>query len=69
MYIIGTYCSLHSDNNIESRDFNDVKISMALYSLIGRRHCSAVSRKTVRKCFTASIWRLCMYKIFHQDFD
>ena len=40
LYILGvfieTYCSLHSNNNIESRDISDVKINMALYNLNGR---------------------------------
>ena len=43
---------------IESRDVNEVKINMALYNLIGRQRCSAVSRKTACKCFTASILAL-----------
>ena len=29
--------------NIESRDVNDVKINVALYSLTGHRRCSAVN--------------------------
>ena len=28
---------------------------MALYNLIGHRHCSGDGRKTARKCFTASV--------------
>ena len=31
---------------------------MTLYNLIGRRRCSAVSKKIVCKCFTASILAL-----------
>ena len=45
---------LYTNNNIESRDANDVKINMVWYNLIGGRRCSAVSRKTACKCFTAS---------------
>ena len=37
---------------------NDVKINVALYNLIGRRRCSAVSRKPASKYLTASILAL-----------
>ena len=44
---------LYFNNNIEPNDVNDVKINMSFFSLVGRRRCSAVRRKTARKCFTA----------------
>ena len=36
-------------------DVNGVRINMSLYSRVGRRRCSAISRRTACKCFTASI--------------
>ena len=41
----------YSYNNTESRGVNYVRINMVVYNLVGRRHCSAISRKNAFKCF------------------
>ena len=64
---IGKLCNLHFNNNIESRDVNDVKINHDFLHLIGRWRCSADSRKTACKCITAS--NLAIIHDFSSRFD